>query len=255
MGLVSLMGDFVYKVRDDSLYHAYARYTTANRSSNVYSKYSKSEVKNIASLRKQYEANRMNGPYKSPYYDPVARHERYMKEKAAGKFGVSASISKLSSGTSGGKGRSKSGSGGKGRSKTAGRSSKAMANAIKKLREESALNSSAQQEVTKRRIADLKEELRQQIELLTKGGELEEGHNTAEIRGNIQRIRGKIQNEGKSLSDWVSKEQTALARRIAKLQGKKYDEGAEKRKKQQQEAKDKEVKRRADAIYKRKTGK
>lgn len=245
------MSDFVYRILDDSLYHAYAQYTTAKTSS---IKSSKSEVKNLASLRKQAKLNQNGGVYKSPYYDPVARHERYMREKAAGKFGTSSSIPKLSLGSSGGKGRSKSGSGGKGQSKKAGRSSKAMANAIKKLQEESALNSSAQQEVTKRKIADLKEELRQQIELLTKGGELEEGHNTAEIRGNIQSIQEKIQNEGKSLSDWISQERTALARRIAKLQGKKYDEGAEKRKKQQQEAKDKEVKRRADAIYKRKTG-
>lgn len=248
------MSDIVYRIRgEDSLRHAYqSKYMKSTYKADVsapsFSKTTKSIVGRKRGGKYKY------GSYASPYYDPVARHERYVKEKAAGKFGPAASIGsagKGRSGRSGGSGKGKSGKAGKG-----GKGNKAaLSDAIKKLREESDLNTAAQQEATKRKIADLKDQLLEQIALLNKGGELEEGHNSAEIRGTIQSLKERIQTEGTNLSGWISQEKTALARRIAKLQGKKYDEGAEKRNKQQQEAKDKEVKRRADAIYKRKNGK
>lgn len=247
------MSDLVYRIRgDDSLSHAYqSKYMKSTYKAKVSAPSFSKTTKSIVGRKRggKYEY----GNYASPYYDPVARHERYVKEKAAGKFGSVSSIS----GSSGGKGRS--GGSGKGKSGKAGKGRKGggagLSNAINKLREESELNTAAQQEATKRKIADLKDQLLEQIELLNKGGELEEGHNTAEIRGTIQSLKEQIKTEGTNLSGWISQEKTALARRIAKLQGKKYDEGAEERKKQQQEAKDKEVKRRADAIYKRKNGK
>lgn len=244
------MSDLIYRIRpESSLSHAYTstykdKKQTADRKTGTYANTKVILGRSASSKYGAYKAPSKNkGQYKSKYYDPVARHERYLEEKAAGKVGSG-------KGRSGGSGRGKSGKAGKGR-KGGGAG---IANAINKLREESELNTAAQQEATKRKIADLKDQLLEQIELLNKGGELEEGHNTAEIRGTIQSLKEQIQTEGTNLSGWISQEKTALARRIAKLQGKKYDEGAEERKKQQQEAKDKKVKQRADAIYKRKTG-
>lgn len=247
------MSDLVYRIRgDDSLSHAYqSKYMKSTYKADVSAPSFSKTTKGIVGRKRG--GNYEYGSYASPYYDPVARHERYMKEKAAGKFGPASSIGSTSKGRSGGSGKGKSGKGGK--SGKAGKGNKAaLSNAIKKLQEESELNTAAQQEATKRKIADLKDRLLEKIELLNKGGELEEGHNTAEIRGTIQSLKEQIRTEGTNLSGWISQEKTALARRIAKLQGKKYDEGAEERKKQQQEAKDKKVKQRADAIYKRKTG-
>lgn len=245
------MSDLIYRIRpESSLSHAYTstykdRKQTADRKTGTYANTKAILGRSASSKYGSYKApSKNNGQYKSKYYDPVARHERYLKERAL-KGGSGGGR-----GSGGGKGRGSSGKKGRG-----GRAN--LSKAIDKLREESQTNSATQQEVTKRKIEDLKTELNGLIQNLRNPGskELEEGHNSAEIRGAIQSVRDKIKKEGYNLSDWLKKEQTSLGRRIAKLQGKKYDEGAEKRKKQQQEAKDKEVKRRADAIYKRKNGK
>lgn len=244
------MSDLIYRIRpESSLSHAYTskykdRKQTAERRTSAYADTKSVFGRTASSKYGAYKAPTKNkGQYKSKYYDPVARHERYLKERD------------LKGGSGGGRGSgSGSGRGSSGKKGRGGRGN--LSKAINKLREESQMNSATQQEVTKRKIEDLKAQLNGLIQNLRNSGskELEEGHNSAEIRGAIQSVRQKIKQEGYDLSDWLKKEQTSLSRRIAKLQGKKYDEGAEKRKKQQQEAKDKEVKQRADAIYKRKTG-
>ena len=184
------------------------------------------------------------GSYKSKYYDPVARHERYLKERASLGIGTGGS-----GGGKGGSGGGKGGSGGGGRSAS-------VQNAINKLREESSLNTEAQQEATRRKILDLKEDLKAQIDILRNRKGDEEGLNVAEIRGKISTIRKNIENAGGDYRSWVKKEQEALNRKIAKLSGTKYDpEGDKKRIEQKKATRDKQVKSRADAIYKRKYAK
>lgn len=194
--------------------------------------------------------------YASPYYDPVARHERYLAEKASGKVGGS------------GRGGKGSGRGGKGSGRGGGGKSKAAQNAIAKLTEESELSTEAQREVARRKIEDLQNQLKDKIEELRKKAydDSQTEDNAAERRGLIQNLKSEIeslQNKtsdeaeriSKDLSNWITQERESLARRIAALQGKKYDSNANKVKEQQQKKRDKEVNSRADAIYKSKTKK
>lgn len=72
-----------------------------------------SEPSNVRQLR----TTKRTGSYKSPYYDPVARHERYMRERRS--LGIGTGIKAGSSGSggkSGGSGGKSGGSGGKSRS-------------------------------------------------------------------------------------------------------------------------------------------
>lgn len=202
------------------------------------------------------------GTYKSPYYDPEARHERYMREKAEGKI-KSASQSGASIGRSGGSSGGKSGKSGSSKS---GRGSNNLA--IRKLTEESGLNSDVQKEVARRKIEDLQNQLSDRIKELRKNAydDSQSETNSAERRGIVQNLRNEIQSLqeksskeaeriSKDLSSWISNEQRSLQKKIAALQGTKYDENADKVKEQQQKKRDKEVNSRADAIYKSKTKK
>lgn len=212
------------------------------------------------------------GNYKSPYYDPVARHERYLRERESLGIGKGiASITSIKSSSKGsGKGRSGKGSGkggsgrggsgkGSGGSGTGGNSLAGMAEEIAKLREESLLNTEAQREAARRKIEDLQNELKAHIETLQKnGGEEAEGFNVTEIRGRIQTIRDEIERTGGNLQDWITQEKKALELRIAaiyKAHGKEYNITTQDDKTKALKARDTEVKSRADSIYKSKTRK
>lgn len=273
-----MMDEVVYRIRDESLMHA-SSYRTKFSSS--YSKYEKArqhdllqrEKRAAAAAKKRGDSGKLSfvekyrGPYKSPYYDPVARKERYEREKThvTRPYGVGLSAAKSSGGGRKGSGGGKGGKGGKGGSGGgkggAGKSTaQAFSDAIDQLKNESSLETDAQKEAAKRKIEDLKEELREQIELLSgNAGEEQEGVNVAEIRGRIAEIKEQITKAGYDLSDWVSTEQEALRKRISDLTGSAYDPNAtanaQKAKEQQQEERNKEVNSRADVIYKRKKSK
>ena len=200
--------------------------------------------------------NPYGNQYKSPYYDPVYRHNYYEEHKthATRAYGTGTGTSSTSSksGKSSGSGKSGSGKSGSGSSK-GGKSgaSKTITSQIEKLKEESALDTEAHREATLRKIADLRAQIEAETEKLV-GHEEEEGVNIAEIRGTIQSLKDQIEEAGLDLSKWIENEKEALERRIAALTGKKYDESAKDKAKQQQTKKDKEVNSRADKLYKRK---
>lgn len=215
------------------------------------------------------------GQYSTKYYDPVARHERYLREKAAkrGTSSYTGSVKKLStsssnststassSGKSGGSG----GSSGKGSSGSS--SSKAMSKQLQKLREESSLNTAAQQEATKRKIEDLKAKLAEQIQKLQEDAynKSQGEENLAELRGISQNLRSQIKslqnkssNEinqvGTQLQNWISTEKESLEKRIASLYssyGQTYSYTTDADRKRASEKREKEVASRADAIYKK----
>lgn len=265
------MSEIKYRLIDPHLAHA--SYTVGHYDRSKYNptKYSDKYKKTEAIIGRKNSASRVSGykygHYASPYYDPVARHERYLRERSSlgiGK-GIESLSGKSSSGGRGGKG--KSGKGGKGKSAkgSKGRGGKGSMKAnlaglseeIAKLREESALDTEAQREAVRRKIEDLKEELRQQVEKLS-GADEESGINVAEIRGRIQSIRKEIEDAGGDLQSWVTKEKASLERRIAALynaRGLSYNTNAAKDKENASKARDKEVKSRADSIYKSKSKK
>lgn len=193
------------------------------------------------------------GGYKTKGYDPVKRRERYLQER-----GSSGGSGKGSGGGSG-KGSGGSGKGsGKGSSRGSGGSSKSLSDTIQKLREESSLNTEAQQEAAKRKIEDLKKTLRSHINSLSGKKEEKEGVNVAEIRGKIQSVRKHIESTGGDLQDWIKKERESLDNRIKALyseRGLEYKTQAESQKDKENasKARDKEVKSRADSIYKKKS--
>lgn len=264
------MSEIQYLVRKDSLSHAYTSRYAATYARKNYSPIKRHEryerTKEIVG-RKAPTVNRY-GNYKSPYYDPVARHERYEREKdhITRPYGVGESIGKSSGRSGSGSGGSAKGSG-KGSGKRSGKakgSSKAVANAIHKLREESSLNTDVQQEVARRKIEDLRERLKQKVDRLREDAynKSQAETNVAEIRGITQTLRDKIQSvQGKTtkeinrvqkeLGDWIESERESLNRRIATLQGTTYDPDATAKQKRQQAARNKKVKKRADAIYRR----
>lgn len=216
------------------------------------------------------------GQYSTKYYDPVARHERYLREKAAkgGASSYTRSVKKLStssssstasnSGKSGGSG----GSGGSSRKGSSGsNSSKAMSEQLQKLREESSLNTAARQEAAKRKIEDLKAKLAEQIQKLQEDAynKSQGEENLAELRGISQNLRSQIkslQNKssteinqvGTKLQNWISTEKESLEKRIASLYssyGQKYSYTTDADRKRASEKREKEVASRADAIYKK----
>lgn len=248
----------------DSVYiqHAYeSRYvnkraTTTSRTSGYFN--SKAiigrEVKD--SKYGTYEApKKTNKKYASKYYDPVARHERYLEEKGSLGIGSGRSGGGGSGGGRGKSGKASKGRGGKGSSKA---NNSAMSEEIQRLREESALNTEAQREAAKRKIADLKVQLKSQIEKLSKASSDNPSGNVAEIRGRIQAIRKNIENTGGNLQSWVTREKASLERKIGNLynaKGISYNADASKDKENAAKARDKEVKSRADSIYKSKSKK
>lgn len=256
--------EIVYRIRsDDTLAHAYVSPYKNSSGSSGYKRTTTEErygvkTENVIGRKK---AGYKYGSYKSPYYDPVARHERYLRERS--KLGIGKGTTSL---TSGGKGRSggKGGSGGKGKKgKSGGRgnAAAALASEIQKLQDTSSLETEAQQEAARRKILDLKAALNEQVNMLKnkEAGELaENGLNTAEIRANIQSLKSQIQQTGTDLNTWVANERKALENRVAELykkRGVKYQTSEQKQKDKEQASKkrEKEVASKADAIYKRRT--
>lgn len=230
-----------------------AKYAYTSRSQT-----SKSEgrVANTTDLMREARKRKYTGTYKSPYYDPVERHERYMRERSG--MGIGSKIKTQSIGSSSGSGGRSGGRSGKASKKgRSGRgSNKALSNEIAKLREESSLNTDAQREATMRKINDLREQLNAQVNKLRSANKSEV--NVAEIRGNIQILRKNIEESGGDLQTWIQKERAALENRIEtayKKRGVKYNSASSKDKENAAKARDKEVKSRADSIYKSKSKK
>lgn len=172
------------------------------------------------------------GNYKDPNYDPVKRHEYYEAHKGAGV-------------KSRGSGGSKGGSSSKGKKAN-------VSDQIAKLREESNLDTEAQREATKNKIADLKAQLTNQLNAMRASKGDEEGQNKAEVRGKIQALRAQIGTSSADLSKWITNEKETLNKKIASLRGTSYNPDEIKSK---QDARNKEVTRRAETIYKRNTTK
>lgn len=262
------MSEIKYRLIDPHLAHA--SYTVGHYDRSKYNptKYSDKYKKTEAIIGRKNSASRVSGykygHYASPYYDPVARHERYLRERSS--LGIGKGIDSIGGGSSGGRGggKGKSGKGGKGKSGKGSKkgrggrgNSSAMSAEIQKLREESSLETEAQREATRRKIEDLKEQLREQVEKLS-GADEESGINVAEIRGKIQSIRKQIEDAGGNLQDWISREKESLEKRIEaiyKANGKKYQSISKADKENATKARDKEVKSRADSIYKSKSKK
>jgi len=236
-----------------------AKYAYTSRS-----QISKSEgrVSNIADLRREAIKRKYTGTYKSPYYDPVERHERYMRERSAMGIGSkikTPSIGSSSGGRSGGsKGSKKASKKGRSGAKKASVNTNAnLVNMINELREESSINTEARREATVRKIQDLRNQLKAQANKLSSLNK-DSGVNVSEIRGRIQAIRENIERSGGNLQDWITKERTALENRIATVYNKNgiaYDTSANRDKENASKARDKEVKSRADSIYRSKSKK
>ena len=213
------------------------------------------------------------GQYSTKYYDPVARHERYLREKAAkgGASSYTRSVKKLStsssSSTASSSGKSGGSGGSSGKGSSGSSSSKAMSEQLQKLREESSLNTAARQEAAKRKIEDLKAKLAEQIQKLQEDAynKSQGEENLAELRGISQNLRSQIkslQNKssteinqvGTQLQNWISTEKESLEKRIASLYssyGQTYNYTTDADRKRASEKREKEVASRADAIYKK----
>jgi len=146
-----------------------------------------------------------------------------------------------------------------------------MAAEIAKLREESSLETEAQREAARRKIEDLQKELSEQVKKLKSEAlsDSDAEENSAERRGIIQHLKSQIENLqnknseesariSKQLSEWISHEQDSLERRIAaiyKAHGQKYTPRTKADKENASKVRNKEVKSRADSIYKSKSKK
>ena len=192
------------------------------------------------------------GNYKSKYYDPVARHERYLRERSS--LGI---------------GKGGSGGSGKGGSGGSGSSASSIADAIAQLRNESQLSTEAQREAAKRKVEDLKNALTSKIKELREkaDSDIKKTNNLVEIDGitqslkkEIESLQGKTSDEiekvGTDLQSWISNEKDSLEKRIAaiyKSNGKDYKVTTQADKRSASESRDKEVSSRADSIYKKKS--
>lgn len=255
------MSDIVYRIRDESLYHAsFSSFRSSLSSGYRARKQEQAErrERNGSPTRpvvgRTHLTRNPYGNYKSVYYDPVARHERYMREKTS-----TASSAGTASASGSGKGRGGGGGGGKGSGKGRGGSGRGggqnVSNAIAKLREESMLDTEAQREATKRKIEDLREQLKEHLEKLSNLKKDDESSaNVLEIRGKIQELKDQIEAAGLDLQKWMDDERKSLQRRIASLTGKTYEDTTE-ADKQTLAKRQKEIESRADEIYKRRSDK
>lgn len=244
---------FLYKIKkDEHLSHAYT--SPYSQPANIRQLRLSSQPANIRQLRQGQK-----GSYKSPYYDPVARHERYLRERSSLGIGQGTGKSKSS-------GRGGSGGSGKGSSS---QDTSNLAKQVQALREESALNTEAQREAAQRKIEDLRDELTKQIQKLRgdASSKIEKEDNLTAIDGITQSLRSQIENlqnqsaadikkVSENLKDWISHERDSLERRIAalyKTYGKTYTVTTQSDKQSAATKKDKEVTSRADSIYKKKS--
>lgn len=269
------MSDLIY------IAHAYkSKYTSGGSVAGYnpvsrHERYEKNEKTRRIVGRKSARTTNPYGNYKSPYYDPVYRKNYYESHKdhvtrPYGTGGSSGSGGKSGKGSGKGSGRGSGKGSGRGKGSSKGQSAN-MQKQIEKLREESALETDAQREATKRKIEDIRNQLTGQIQRL-RGNTYERTQNEknlTEIRGMTQGLKSQIENlKGKSedeikqeserLKKWISNERDALERRIAAIYstyGKKYTPRTQASKSQASAKRDKEVNSRADGIYKSKTSK
>lgn len=213
------MGELQYRIIDDSLRHAsFAsvksslsdRYRARKKEQAEQRARSGSSTKSIVGRSVSnnpygtFRLKRNNGQYKSPYYDPVARHQRYLEEKdhVTRPYGT---------------GKSK-GSGGGRKSSRGGKSKQNLSDAIAKLRDASNEDIEKHKSEYLKEIEDLKKQLQERLEQLGEAQKDEESElNIAEIRGHIQSLREQIENKGLDLQKWINEEREALKRRIAAL--------------------------------------
>lgn len=256
--------NIVYRVRPSTLAHAYESRYKDKRATVVRRTSGYADTKAIVGRAPDHTTKygKYKGNYKSKYYDPVARHERYMKERAS--LGIGKGGSGGGSGGSGGGGK-----GGKGGSGGAGSSANDLGQMIQQLRDESSLQTEAQREATKRKIEDMKKQLQDRVQKLREEAEskIENTENTAEIRGITQNLKDEIKNltgktsdeiesAGTDLKNWISNEKDSLERRIAALyksKGKDYKVTTQADKANAAASRDKDVSSRADSIYKKQT--
>lgn len=259
------MGDshFVYRIRgEDSLSHAYSSpYSSSKRSGYNPVKRHERYEKTKEILGRKAKTGNAYGNYKSPYYDPVARHERYLRERSSLGIGKGTGKSK-SSGRGGSGGSGRKGSGGSSAANN-------LSEQVQALRNESSLSVEAQREAAKRKIEALREDLTTQVQKLREdaSAEIEKEDNLTAVRGITQTLKAQIESlQGKSaedikavsehLQDWIAQERDSLERRIAALYksyGKTYTVTTQADKQRASDSRDKEVSRRADSIYKKKS--
>ncbi len=250
---------FIYRIRgEDSLSHAFSSHSREGY--NPVKRHERYEKTKEIIGRKGRTYNKY-GNYKSPYYDPVARHERYLRERSS--LGIGQGIGKSKSSGRGGSG----GKGGSGKGSSQDNSN--LAQQVQALRSESSLNVEAQREAAKRKIEALREDLATQVQKLRKdaSAEIEKEDNLTAVRGITQTLKAQIESlQGKSaedieavsehLQDWIAQERDSLERRIAALYksyGKTYTVTTQADKQRASDSRDKEVSRRADSIYKKKS--
>lgn len=218
------MADIIYRRFDGSLYHAIG--TVGHYDTSKYKKVNAKERytfrgKNAAPIvGRTARTKNPFGDYASPYYDPVKRQERYLREKAA--KGKSPVIEKgkgksSSGGKGGGKGSSGGKGGGKGSSGGKGGSSVNLQNMINALREESKKNTEEKSAEAQKKIEELKRQLAERVAELSSANGEKEGVNIAEIRGHIQTIKDSMSKTGNDFHAWASDEKAALKKRIEAL--------------------------------------
>lgn len=257
--------NIIYRIRQSTLAHAYESKYKDKRATVVRRTSGYADTKAIVGRTPDHTTKygKYQGNYKSKYYDPVARHERYMKERASLGIGQGGS-GRGSGGGSGGSGGGKGGSGGSGGS---GSSANDLGQMIQQLRDESSLQTEAQREATKRKIEDMKKQLQDRVQKLREEAEskIENTENTAEIRGITQNLKDEIksltgktsdeiESAGNDLKSWISNEKDSLERRIAALyksKGKDYKVTTQADKANAAASRDKDVSSRADSIYKK----
>lgn len=156
-------------------------------------------------------------------YDPVARHERYLKEREKLGIGMGSRRGKLS-------------------------------DQVKSAREASSLATDAFREAARRRQKSLSDNLKsEQKKLNNRKQDPEEGVNYATIRGNVQSLSNQIRQSGGDLKGWIKEERAALQSRLRELYsnaGQKYEQKSDEELETERKNRQTKAGELADKIYK-----
>lgn len=157
-------------------------------------------------------------------YDPVARHERYLRERE--KLGIGMGSNKGS-----------------------------LSDKIKSAYDTSSLATDAFREASRRKQKTLSNNLiKEQRKFYSRKQDPDEGVNYATIRGNVQSLSDQIRQSGGDLQDWIKEERTALESRLRELYSKagiKYNpESNDKKLEKERKDRQNKVNKLADKIYK-----
>lgn len=157
-------------------------------------------------------------------YDPVARHERYLKERAKLGIGMGSNRGNLSK-------------------------------QITSARDASSLATDAYREVTQRKQKTLSNKLKtEQQKFGDRKKDPDAGVNYAEIRGNIQSLSKQIRQTGGDLQGWIKEERTALESKLKQLYskaGQKYNPKSDKQIEAEQKKRQRKIGKLADKLYKK----